>query len=262
MSAYSGTSVIDTDRDGYWEELFESEDGMITRWVVDANEDGVAEYNTRFASGEPTEVTVNSGEQNVRFEYDVYPFARTISFVQPDGEVVLIPQPWSVSFRVASEIDPGGASFTTPLQLPQRLPLPDLPAYYRAATRIDRTDSGGRVVESRFYEAETLVRSSHDTDDDGVFDRLVVYSNGLPQTVVRDIDRDGYFEVVETYTDGRLDAVVVDDDDDGAPDVYERRSDGGVREWDLNEDGTIDVIEYGTLVEGVRREFPFVEAGR
>lgn len=256
---FAGKSWVDSDRDGFAEQLFYTEGGFIVSWQVDENQDGVPEYDVQFGDGEPSSVVVRTNAVPVTIRYDVYPFARSVEITHPDGKEVLTVRPSSVIFRVAESIPAEGAKLVVPISLPARLPTLDLDAYHRSSHQIDWTGGVEGGSDRRFYESGLLVRSMHDTDGDGAWDRLAVYTDELPLAVLRDIDGDGYFEVAETYESGRLAAVIVDDNDNGIPDLYERREESGTRDWDLNEDGSIDVREFGILVDEVRRSFPFAE---
>ena len=148
---------------------------------------------------------------------------------------------------------------SSPLEVARGFTGVDLRAALRAAARVLVRDHSGLVREERFLERGMTVRTRHDTTGDGMFDHLVVYRTGLPASALRDIDADGYYEVAEAYENGRISAVIVDEDDNGVPDVIEYGTGDGIREWDLDQDGTIDVREFGIWTDSVRLQFPFVE---
>ena len=77
-----------------------------------------------------------------------------------------------------------------------------------------------------------------------------------------DIDFDGYFEVAIQYERGVETATLIDEDDNGVPETAEFSRNGGIREWDLNEDGAIDVAEFGIWTEQIEAQFPIIDARR
>ena len=259
---FSGLSHSDSDGDGFWEERVTVVEGSIERWEVDADQNGINEVDVVLHEGEPVRLTVEQPAGMVIADYDSYPFVRTVTVPLPVGSSSHNLLPFSVRVPVLQELPVGGPSLESSLELPDDFVGLDLSAVILATATVEVRDSEDRVVQNSSLEEGIVVRSSWDTNVDGAMDHLVVYRSGLPVTALRDIDGDGYFEVAEAYVDGRLSMMVVDEDDNGTPDVIEEAREGGERAWDLDQDGVIDVREFGIWTDSVRREFPFLENDR
>lgn len=255
---FTGVSRTDRDGDGFWEERVTLSGGAVTLWEVDRDQDGVIELALSFSGGEPDALQV-SQNGGVRARYERYPWVRAVTVTEAGGTLEYIAEPFSLQIPVVAAVPFGGPVLSSPLEVARGFTGVDLRAALRAAARVLVRDHSGLVREERFLERGMTVRTRHDTTGDGMFDHLVVYRTGLPASALRDIDADGYYEVAEAYENGRISAVIVDEDDNGVPDVIEYGTGDGIREWDLDQDGTIDVREFGIWTDSVRLQFPFVE---
>jgi hypothetical protein len=259
---FSGISVSDSDGDGFWEVRVTINQGSVERWETDADQNGINEVEVVLLAGEPVQATVEQREGMVVADYESYPFVRTVTVPLATGSRRYVLLPFAVRAPILRELPVGGPRLESPLELPAGFVGLDLGAVLLATASLQERDADGRIVEHRTLDNGIVVRSSRDTNGDGAMDHLVIYRSGLPVTALRDIDGDGYFEVAEAYVHGRVSMLVVDEDDDGTPDVTEYARDGGEREWDLDQDGVIDVREFGIWTESVRRQFRFLENGR
>ncbi len=259
---FSGLSYSDGDGDGFWEERVTVVDGSVERWEIDTDQNGINEVEVVLRDGEPVQLTVEQAAGMVIADYDRYPFVRTVTVPLSVGSNRHNLLPFAISIPILLELPADGPSLASSLKLPADFVGLDLSAVTLAAASVEERDRGGRIIQDNSLEEGIVVRSSWDTNGDGAMDHLVVYRAGLPVTALRDIDGDGYFEVAEAYVDGRFSMMVVDEDDNGTPDVIEYAREGGEREWDLDQNGAIDVREFGIWTNSVRLQFPFLENDR
>ncbi|MEE8441145.1 MAG: hypothetical protein V3S41_05435 [Spirochaetia bacterium] len=259
---FSGISHSDGDGDEFWEERVTVVNGFVLRWEIDADQNGINEVDVVLSNGEPVRLTVEQPAGMVVADYEAYPFVKSVEIPFEGGSSRYNLLPFAIRAPILRELPVGGPRLESSLELPGGFVGLDLSAVRLAADSVQMRDPEDRVVEERILEDGIIVRSSRDTNRDGAMDHLVVYRSGLPVTGLRDIDGDGYFEVAEAYVDGIVSMMIVDEDDNGTPDVTEYAREGGEREWDLDQDGVIDVREFGIWTDSVRREFPFLENSR
>jgi hypothetical protein len=259
---YNGFSLRDGDGDGFWEERITLSDGAVVRWEIDSDQDGTNEVDLSFSGGEPVQVIVEQPPGLVVVAYESYPFVRSVTVPQSDGSIRFNIQPYGIQTPAITRLPVGGPRLESELLLPAGFAGVDLLAVQLAALEREERNARGRIVEVQGLDHGVTVTSRRDSNGDARMDHLVVFEAGLPSTGLRDIDGDGYFEVAEGYDAGRLVMVSVDEDDNGTPDVTEYTNEDGQRDWDLDQDGTIDVREFGIWTNSVRLQFPFLETRR
>jgi len=255
----SGVTLVDRNADGFWEERVTVADGLVRRWETDRNQDGVTEVDLRIAGGEPASVTLLQSPEAITVRYGTYPFAASVSLPSTDGSVRYRVRPFTLTVSVLQTLPVGGPRIDSVLELSTDLGSVDLSGVARASVERELLDRAGNVVEVHGLVDGAVVTARRDTNADGRMDHLVVYKNGKPVNALRDIDGDGYFEVAESYVNGEISMVSVDEDDNGTPDVTEYAHNSGERTWDLNQDGVVDVREFGIWSRSVTVEFPFLE---
>jgi hypothetical protein len=85
-----------------------------------------------------------------------------------------------------------------------------------------------------------------DFDRNSTFEHVVIFNdNGIALRGLYDNDGDGSYEISEIYKNGVVERIEFDENKDGKPD-YIQNADGTKKEWDLNNDGIIDIIETRT----------------
>jgi tetratricopeptide (TPR) repeat protein len=261
VSQFSGTAIVDSNRDGFYEERLTVSDGMIVSWSADRNQDGVHEVEIELGPRLPQTARVDTPAGLVQLRYGRYPYVESAEVSGAEGTERMVVRPNTVSFSVLQEIPEDGPSYGSTIRLRDPLPVVDLGAVSRASISVEDLDPEGRPVRIRYLENGAVARVVSDLDRDGRWDQLAVLRDGVVVGSVRDIDTDGYFEVAEGYTDGQLAIRAIDENDNGTPEIVEIKMDD-VREWDLNEDGTIDFREFGIWTDGVKSEFSFLELNR
>ena len=261
VAAYSGVATVDADRDGWYEERMDVSSGVVMRWDVDRNEDGQNEASVSFGRTLPASVSVTTDSGDSLVRYDRYPYVQSVELPRLGGAERLILRPRATTFMVVNGIPADGPRYGAGMSISAPLPVFDLLAAERATTVTEELDADGLVRERRYLEEGVVVRVADDSDGDGRWDYLVVMDDGLPAAAVRDLDGDGYFEVSEGYERGRLVIRAIDENDNGTPEIVERRDESS-RNWDVNEDGEIDIREFTSWVDEVLGEFGFLELNR
>jgi hypothetical protein len=255
---YTGTSTTDPDRDGLWNERVTVTSGVVERWERDLNQDGITELAVYAVDGEPVQASQASAFGTTTVFYDQYPYVASAEVATIGGSERFTLRPRAVRFPTLAYGE-SGTAFDLETAVPSRVRQLSASELISASVRQDDIRHDGTISERRYLESGIVREIQRDEDGDGVWDRLLLTDGGVPRTGVRDLDADGYYEVAEGYRGGRLVALAVDDDHDGVPEVFERSGEISVREWDLNEDGVIDVEEFDLWTGSVIREFPFAE---
>lgn len=253
-TGFSGASVEDVNNDGFWESRVWVESGSVIRWEHDPGQDGRIDTAVSFLGDEPVSAEMLQDGSVLSVTYAEYPYVESVHESAGDGMREHVLEPYTVMVRVPERLAHGPFDLLSDIT-PGETKV-DLRAVARAATRTVVRDSRGVVIESRDLSQGTLLRLYRDLNRDGEPDELVVFEDDLPSSALRDIDFDGYFEVAVAYENGIEVATLIDEDDNGQPETAEYAREGGVREWDLNQDGIIDVAEFGIWTEEIETEFP------
>ena len=236
-------------------------DGVITEWGLDRNQDGVSEIDVEFEGRLPSVAIIESPSGLATVRYERYPYVYSVALPHPDGSVRSIVRPRSLRYTILDGLPEAGPLYGSEVQLRQPLPRLDLRSVARGAIAEEDVSPDGLVTERRYLDQGVVTRLVADLDRDGAWDLLTVMEDGMPKASVRDIDNDGRFEVVEGFDHGRLVIRAIDENDNGTPEIVELFEDDA-REWDLNEDGEIDLREFGLMTDSVLDEFEFLELNR
>jgi tetratricopeptide (TPR) repeat protein len=253
---YTGTRIRDRNRDGYYEQRYEYREGILTRWISDQDQDGIAEVIVDFEDGVPRNVTLRDGEVSPQLEYRFreYPFLESAAFASGSSrrEYRMVPytvrRPVFVSISAGQyllEILPGLSSDEDSLRQN---------AYQRTEYSTNEAYPARSVRRVHLLEGRT-VRVDELPDSAGNFTRTVFYEASVPVEGVRDLDGDGNPEIRELFRNGRLWKITLDQDGDGMKEfeqIIESGSDWMY--WDYNDDGLYDSRVFtgsdGTLVRG------------
>jgi hypothetical protein len=243
---FSGSRTLDADEDGFYEELYQLQQGSLERWVLDRDQDGVAEAEVRFDSGQPVSLVAGGLE----FRYSSYPWLERVTARDGRGRRVYELEPYRERLALFAGSPPFGSA---PLRLASGR-WPGEAEVARMAFAMRETPMGG--AERRYtLLGGQVVRLEEAPYDDGKYGRVLEYARGRPVSGRRDLDRDGFFEVHESYSAGELRGLSEDADGDGRPEFWEQFGPEGTRRfWDYDGDGRADSRELqsaGTL----RREF-------
>jgi hypothetical protein len=257
LSQASGV-ITETGVDGRWRERLIVDDGRIVSWEVDRDGDGVQEIHLRFLGGAPSSLVARSEMGVVEVGYGLYPFVESAEVALHSGMETFVLRPRAVEVRVLSTLPPQGPTLSS-LPVLADVVLPSMATLRQSAVRVDLVDSDGVVVERRYHAGGDRVHLAHDRNGDGMWDTVEVSQGGVPQLRATDLDFDGYYEVLEGFRGGQRLARAIDENEDGVPELFEREIGVSVREWDINEDGRIDVREFEGWRASVVRDFPFLD---
>jgi tetratricopeptide (TPR) repeat protein len=250
---YTGWRIRDENRDGYYEQRYEYQEGILTRWVSDQDQNGIAEAIVDFKDGIPGVVTLSSGDSSAKltYRYSEYPFLDSAAFASGSSLREYRMVPYTV--RRPAFVSISGEQFALELR-------PDLNAgedwirqnaYQRAEYSGNEPFPGRRV---QLLEGRT-VRVDELPDSSGNFTRSIFYAASMPVEGIRDLDGDGTPEIREEFRNGRLWKITLDQDGDGVKEFEQIFENDSYRMyWDYNEDGLFDSREFmgsdGTPIRG------------
>jgi tetratricopeptide (TPR) repeat protein len=243
LDEYMGTRILDTNRDGYYEQLYRYDPGQLRSWTSDEDQDGIPEVTIRFDGEDPETLLLSSAENlpHLEYRYSDYPYLEAVAFV-------------SGSTRREYRIIPYQVDQPALVSLPQQaLPL-ELRADVAAAEEYFRKNS----YQMKEYSEDTLTpdrvyhylngritRIDENPDPLGNFTHTIHYAGSLPVEGYRDLDGDGVPEIREEFEEGRLRRIILDKNGDGVNEFEQVFESGSTRMyWDYNDDGLFDSREY------------------
>ena len=246
IDSYTGSRILDRNRDGYYEQRYEYQAGILSRWIADQDQDGVAEAVVELEDGIPSRVTLGNGQGEVRLEYRYgeYPYLESAALSGGTARRQYLLVPYTVR-RPAFRSLPG-QQFALELQSGLSMGEESIRqnAYQGIEYSTHGTDSERRVRRTHLLEGRT-VRVEELPDSAGNFTRTVFYAASLPVEGIRDLDGDGNPEIREQFRDGRLWKITLDQDGDGVNE-FEQILESGLKRmyWDYNDDGLYDSREF------------------
>lgn len=255
LQAYSGTLGLDSNHDGFFEQTFTFDEGRLTLWAIDGNQDGIAEDRLHFTpaltSVEQTSAANNPGEPastaTFTAAYGVYPAVQSVRFKRSslyaggDVEYQLVPGRLSLPVVTPPSAASGYDVLDTPTLNPTHTLVSESEVRLLAFRAVFRAGNPVRVNRILFMKDGVPFLAAIDNTGRGVVDEVVEYRGGVPFAGVRDLNGDGYFEESELYTAGRVSYIAVDENRDGMPDYFQQFSPAVTYSWDLNHDGRVDV---------------------
>lgn len=252
LRSYSGPRLLDADEDGWYEERFLFQDGNLTGWVLDRDQDGIAEAEVFFDSGVPRSLAATLQRElpagGLEFRYSSYPFLEEVIARDARGRRVYELQPYRERLVLFAGSPPFGSG---PLRVVSRW----LTEAEIARLALAMRETAGERSRRYTLQAGQVARLEEAPDENGRYGRVVEYSQGRPTSGRRDLDRDGVFEARESYAGGVLTGLSVDRDADGRPEYREQFGPEGTRHfWDYDDDGIVDSRELQSE-GGLLREF-------
>jgi tetratricopeptide (TPR) repeat protein len=250
---FTGDRILDVNRDTFFEEKYTYENGDLTVWEKDWNQDGRPEVNVVFHNEVPVDITLYEEkgdiERSITGTYSTYPYLSALSFLKRDGKKEYQLLPLTLTCRVFDDFSTGkdewGDNKRFRLPVRKNIPIPSEKDAAKHAFRVDEYKEGSALAVAELLNGKYVVLKQ-DTDENGTFDYIIEYTDGLPVYGRRDLDSDGIYEIEEVYRKGRLDKILYNHNDDEYPDCiqyYTKNITLYETHWDYNSDGRIDAKE-------------------
>ncbi len=234
---FSGTFESDLNGDGFIDTFEEYENGVLSAYRSDKDQNGEYDVEITFRNGMPEKV-----KQNDRvYTYSDYPYLAEMTISDGLRNVMYRLYPYSFVHRISFE------------PLLRRSLLNQDPVAEESAPSEER-------VAARSISVDTMLSESSETISmrrpfAGGFEYRINSGRegavrerrsgeGLFVVRERDTDGDGFFEIRERYLDERLIELTFDEDGDGNYDYMESYGERDVFLWDLNDDGLYDCREF------------------
>jgi tetratricopeptide (TPR) repeat protein len=254
LDGYTGTRILDANRDGYYEQLYRYEAGQLRSWISDQDQDGIPEATIRFDGDDPRALLLGSGENlpHMEYRYSDYPYLEEVAFVsgstrreyriipyQLDRPALASPTRRAFSFELRSDVAATEEYFRK--------------NSYRMEEYSEDTMTPDRVYH---YLSGRITRIDDNPDPKGNFTHTVHYVGLLPAEGYRDLDGDGIPEIREEFAEGSLRRITLDKNGDGVNEFEQVFEPGSTRMyWDYNDDGLFDSREYVRTDGEMVREF-------
>jgi tetratricopeptide (TPR) repeat protein len=270
LSGFTGSLLIDRDRDDIPEERAVYASGNLVSWSRDGDQDGHADCSLSFREGLPVSGSLEREGLSLDLSYGNYPYLEHVGFL-PRASMPLVGQTAKNGRPTGPEVYRFGPESLryAPLAL---LPFPS--AQDKALFLPFATDEAPPTALASGAAALELDRSDGDfldviSLDHGVALRrerflkqkiysVLTYERGSPKRELVDADGDGRFETERDYRvdkDGDTDAVFtvfIDTDRDGLVDYSEESFFPFTKEWDLDHNGSMDVTLISLASGGSR----------
>jgi len=248
LDEYTGTRILDTNRDGYYEQLYRYEAGQLRSWISDQDQDGIPEATIRFDGEDPMTLLL----PHLEYRYSDYPYLEAVAFIsgraRQEYRIIpyLVDQPALVALPQQA----------FPLEL--RSDIAGNEEYFRKNSYQMKEYSEDTLTPDRVYHYLNgrITRIDENPDPLGNFTHTLHYAGSLPVEGYRDLDGDGIPEIREEFAEGSLRRITLDKNGDGVNEFEQVFESGSIRMyWDYNDDGLFDSREY-VRTDGERvREF-------
>jgi tetratricopeptide (TPR) repeat protein len=237
LLGYSGVIKEDEDGDGIAEITVNYQNGLITRYTWDADQDRLPEWDIGFNAGVPVRAEVGAGGGKVILLWERYP---AVLFADLNG-VRYIPRPADFFFTPLrfAELVSGGSLYPERDTLDTVITERSLLSFAVMTERPSAEFSGG-LERTEFQDAIPVLSKTW------LRGKLVAeteFSGGRPSVQRADLDNDGRMETIRHFGRGEYGPAVSSESDWDGDGIYEyaeiRQNDGTVKKyWDLDKDGT------------------------
>ncbi|MDR1507651.1 MAG: CDC27 family protein [Treponema sp.] len=237
LFAYSGVIREDADTDGFFEISVRYQNGLLSAYRYDADQDGTPEWEIRFGAGAPLEADVSIGDKKALLTWERYPAVLHTDY----DRVRYIPRPADFFFTPLrfAELVPSGPLYPQRDGLDAVLTERRLLSSSVALERESAEFPGG--VEVTQFRGGMAARQAVYLDGN-VVSETEFSDQGRPLVERVDLDLDGRMETVRQYSRVEYGLVIsteCDWDGDGVYEYAEVPESGGTvkRYWDLDGDG-------------------------
>ncbi|MEW5814981.1 MAG: hypothetical protein AB1798_06235, partial [Spirochaetota bacterium] len=261
LKNFTGDVILDVDDNGYFEEMISYSGGIIQRYRVDENQDGISEYEITFEQGKPAKFEKRKDSTSQILMFGDYPAVTDLILTKNDRQVIYN-FPSETVFFPCMERGNEDVLF--------------IPAINR---ELEITEGYARTVSLSITEEVPKVKGGSDSEsgrtvikwkplvDSLIWQREEIASRDVPRYITifhgdnivlgeRDYNRDNLFEVKEKYENGKLSSIQYDSNNNNIPEytlfLYPDRN---VQSWDFNDDGLADCTEYGAEGGVIIREY-------
>ncbi len=234
---FTGTFESDLNGDGFIDTFEKYENGVLSVYRSDKDQNGEFDLEILFENGIP--VRVSMGDRI--YSYSDYPYLAEMTVKDGLRNIVYRLYPYSFVHRIRFE-----PLLRRSLLRKEAVAEESAPSEERIAARslsVDTVLSGNsEAISMRRPFAGGLEYRIRSEREGAVRERRS--EEGMFTVRERDTNGDGYFEIRERYLDDRLIELTFDEDGDGNNDYAESYGERNVFLWDLNDDGLYDCREF------------------
>ena len=255
LKDYTGTVILDENRDGFFEESLEYRSGRVVKYLVDRNQDGLPEYHILFdESGLPNRVSGENLDRRALFVFSKYPQVKEVTIENAQGIKVytIIPGDFTYPFfRIQTEKETDYPPRLLIGEINKSLsPVSEELLRRRSTVIVERSSAGEKV---RWDRLENDVWQKTFYLPGGGSGTTMVVGREEVHTLI-DSDADGKKETSLVYEDGKKVRKEIDANHNGVPEFILILEDT-IAQWDINEDGIVDSREYEGEEGNLIREY-------
>ncbi len=250
----------DINNDGIVDGRTVLDSGSITDTILDADQDGMIDYEIVSPGGKIERILIDNGEKSIDARYNPYPYLAEYTVILEGKKRTYYLLPYKAAYPVVKEPkSPFKGRMSLNVLLKELSPLflesvsskveeVQLQGNERLTaereslsdTTLEYTNKNGRVYRKREYKGREVVEEEKDLDGDGIPDLYYRYKGGVLQSASFDRNHNGFPEYMEKYS-----PVIMtewDFDDNGSFDYREYTAgDKLIREYSTNMDGNFDL---------------------
>jgi hypothetical protein len=257
LASWSGTVLVDSDKDGQFEGSFSLSSGLVTGWKRDSKQEGLIDESAVFESGLPSAFTIERGKLEMSISYSSYPAVSRLAFIDADSRRSYSFGPGDFAYAPLS-MRPFAGEGRAALYFPYARASADPSEAKAASTALSvETSSGDRRSLSLLDKGRPL---SEESFQGGRLLSKKSFDKGHPLLELSDVDGDGRFETRREFAknprgDWKIEVTRIDSDGDGVFEYSEAASFPFAKEWDYDGDGAIDARQAELPDGSIERDF-------
>ncbi len=246
------TVQYDTNSDGFYDTKALFKKGRIVSFSFDGNNDNQEDYFVNLDIL-PVSVKVITAKQAITYYYNKYP--NLVSVIISGEESVIKYQliPYKLEMDIVhlpSNVMDGIPSII------QNAVFPETDLLTGSSTMKNITNKNNTITSYKIVDLDESVERVINSEGIKIVEKH--YKNSVLITAYKDSDNDGLFDTIFKYADGILQSISFDENNNGIAEYVQNYEDGLIRTWDFNEDGLIDSRERtidGTLFREMSSKF-------